>query len=119
MQRPSTRHTLCLLAGAWLTSLCAAGQLDAAKLTIKVIEKNTARTLPCRIHLKNPAGKPVQAGKLPFWRDHFVCPGSVVLELETGDHAYEVERGPEYRRAAGVFTIKNDDQTATIELERL
>ena len=34
--------------------------------------------------------------KLPFWRDHFVCPGDRTLELPPGNYTYEIERGPEY-----------------------
>lgn len=60
-------------------------------------------SLACRIHLKDAAGKPVNPLNLPFWRDHFVCPGDASLELEPGQYSYEIERGPEYRRVEGKF----------------
>lgn len=56
---------------------------------------------PCRIHLKGPDGKPVQPPGFPFWKDHFVVPGAVDLDLPPGRYAYEVERGPEWTSAAG------------------
>ena len=59
--------------------------------------------LPCRVHLKDSAGKPVRPLNLPFWRDHFVCPGEAALELDAGNFSYEIERGPEYRRVEGKF----------------
>ena len=77
--------------------------LVAIGIEITVVDKATGKPVPCRIHLKDPAGKPVKADPLPFWRDHFVCPGSVKLDLAAGKYAYEVERGPEWSQAKGVF----------------
>jgi hypothetical protein len=57
------------------------------------------------VHLTDATGKPVRAGKLPFFRDHFVCPGAARLELAPGQYAYVVERGPEWESAAGSFTV--------------
>src|SRR5262245_61604421 len=37
--------------------------------------------LPARVHLHDAAGKPVRPEGLPFWRDHFVCPGQADLPL--------------------------------------
>jgi hypothetical protein len=60
---------------------------------------------PCRVHLKGPDGKAVKPPNLPFWRDHFVVPGRVELDLPPGRYAYEVERGPEWTSAAGTFDV--------------
>jgi hypothetical protein len=42
---------------------------------------------------------------LPFWHDHFVCPGAVSLDLAAGEYTYECERGPEYTLRKGSFTV--------------
>ena len=76
-------------------------------MTIAVVDQTTGKTIPCRIHLANVEGKPQQAGQLPFWCDHFVCPGSVRMDLPPGNYTYEVERGPEYAGRAGQFTVKD------------
>ncbi len=77
--------------------------LLALGIEVTIVDKATGKPVPCRIHLKDPAGKPVKADPLPFWRDHFVCPGTVKLELAPGKYAYEVERGPEWSQAKGEF----------------
>jgi hypothetical protein len=76
--------------------------------------------VPCRVHLKEAGGKVVKAAGLPFWHDHFVCPGQASLELTAGDYAYELERGPEYTAVAGKFTVASGVALAlTNELRRL
>src|SRR5262245_13744562 len=83
----------------------AALRLGRPRQEIKLIvtEENSAKPLPCRIHLSDKDGKPVKADKLPFWRDHFVCPGEVRLELAPGNYSYGIERGPEYQSLKGSF----------------
>jgi hypothetical protein len=61
---------------------------------------------PCRIYLTGPDGKPVKPPGLPFWKDHFTCPGTVRLDLPPGEYAYEIERGPEFGRDSGTFTLE-------------
>jgi hypothetical protein len=88
------------------------------KIEISVLDQN--KPVACRIHLQDAAGKAQRAGFLPFWRDHFVCPGSVELELTPGRYAYEIERGPEYSSAAGSFVVKeNERETVAVKLRRL
>jgi hypothetical protein len=90
------------------------------RLEITVREADAPAPVPCRIHLKDSAGQPVQAGALPFWKDHFVCPGTVQLDLPAGVYAYEIERGPEYARAAGRVEVKEKATTAeSVKLARL
>jgi hypothetical protein len=88
------------------------------KLTIE--EKNSHQPIPCRVHLKDKSGKAQRADQLPFWHDHFVCPGTAQLNLPPGVYSYEVERGPEYTMGTGMFTV-SDKTTFDIhvELERL
>lgn len=75
--------------------------LTACGATVQVIslDADTGKPLPCRVHVKDAAGKPVQPKGLPFWHDHFVCAGSAELDLAPGTYAYEIDRGPEYALA--------------------
>ena len=76
--------------------------------------------MPCRIHLKDAVGKPRRAPGLPFWRDHFVSPGKVQLDLPEGDYTFEIERGPEFRRVAGELSVRGGKKhELTFSLERL
>jgi hypothetical protein len=112
------------LAVGLLSTLLVVGlglaQDSKARVEITVQDKKTDKPTPCRLHLLDRAGKPQRAGALPFWRDHFVCPGTVQLELAPGDYTYEVERGPEYTASRGTFTVKGTAPVQiTVKLERL
>jgi len=61
---------------------------------ITITDKATGKPVACRLHVKDAAGKPQRAAQLPFWRDHFVCPATVSLDLAAGEYTYECERGP-------------------------
>ncbi|MBI3468146.1 MAG: CehA/McbA family metallohydrolase [Planctomycetes bacterium] len=96
------------------------GADKSGKVTIRVVEKSSGEVVPSRIHLTDEAGKPQRAAGLPFWHDHFVCPGSVTLELPPGKYTYEVERGPEYPTSAGELTVRaGAEQQVTVPLVRL
>ena len=91
--------------GCWIGSgLVVAVAASAGTVEIRVTDQQGA-LVPCRIHLINASGEPQRAGELPFWRDHFVCPGSVKLQLAAGTYTYEIERGPEFEQAAGTFSV--------------
>ena len=62
------------------------GQDGLSKVELSILEKKTGNPVPCRIHLKDKAGKPQRAGALEFWHDHFVCPGTARLEILPGDY---------------------------------
>lgn len=107
----------------WTTSLVVltlfAGDAYAAKLSLRINDANGA-AIPCRIHLLDPAGKPLEAPGLPFWRDHFVCPGQVDLSAPAGIYSYVIERGPEYEQVAGNVEVKDGhDETVTVTLKRI
>src|SRR5213593_976 len=90
------------------------------RTSLQVTDAATRQPVPCRIHLKDSAGKPVKPEKLPFFRDHFVFPGKAELELEPGRYTYEIERGPEYRLARGEFVCSNGAPTVVREtLQRI
>jgi hypothetical protein len=82
--------TFCLI--VLVTASFAMGQDGLRKIEFSVVEEKTSKPVPCRIHLKDKAGKPQRAGALPFWYDHFVCPGTAQLKLPPGDYTYEVSR---------------------------
>ena len=91
-----------------------------ARATLEVFDAATRKPVPCRIHLKDGAGKPVKPEKLPFFRDHFVFPGKAELNLAPGRYTYEIERGPEHRLVRGEFVCSNGVVTAVREsLERI
>jgi hypothetical protein len=73
------------------------------RITLTVIDQASGKILAARFHVKDAQGKPVQTEGRPFWRDHFVSPGPVTLTLDPGTYPYEVERGPEWSRAAGTI----------------
>jgi hypothetical protein len=98
----------------------ALAQTAATRMDITVLDHATGKPVPCRIHLKDSAAKPIRAGHLPFFRDHFVCPGTVQLELPPGRYSYEIERGPEYLMRIGSFSVVDaTSQSLSVELERL
>ena len=106
-----------------LVTLCIAAMSVAQNshptVQITVVD-DKSRLLPCRIHVNDSAGKPRRAGDMPFWRDHFVCPGTVTLELPPGKYTYEVERGPEYEQRSGSFITKKGENTkVSIRLKRI
>ena len=76
-------------------------------LRLRIVERRAGQVapVPARVHLADAAGKPVLAPGLPAWRDHFNCEGDVRLDLPPGRYNYTVERGPEYRRTSGSFTL--------------
>src|SRR5262249_48055229 len=92
----------------------------AGAVEITVVDKATGKPVPCGLHVKDAAGKPQRAPRLPFWHDHFVCPGTVSLDLAEGEYTYECERGPEYTLRKGSFTVAGKKPAELrIELERL
>jgi len=104
--------------------VCQAGlprePAQLGRIEITVLDQATSKAVPCRIHLKDAAGKPRRAPQLPFWHDHFVCPGTVSLKLDPGQYTFEIERGPEYRPDVGSFTVREKgSDKLTVRLERL
>jgi hypothetical protein len=86
---------------------------SAAQLSIAVTDAD-GKTLPSRIHLAGFDGKPIRAGNLPFFQDHFVCDGQATVDLPPGPVTYEIERGPEYTPVRGRIEV-GDGQANRIE----
>lgn len=107
-----------LLAGFCLAGLLAS-DLTAGEVRLTVMDASTRQPMPARIHLRDHAGKPQRAGTLPFWHDHFVCDGSVMLSLPAGGYSFDVERGPEFSGARGSFQlVENESTNITVTLKR-
>src|SRR6266480_444885 len=77
---------------------------DQGRLEVRAIDKATGQPVAARMHLKDAKGKPVKPPKVPFWKDHFVFDGTIVLDLPLGTYAFELECGPEYKLSTGYFT---------------
>lgn len=97
----------------------AAADDSSGRVAFAVTDKATGQPVPCRLHIKDAAGKPQRGGKLPFWNDHFVCPGSAELTLTPGQYTYECERGPEYSMSSGTFKLAaGRTESIAVTLER-
>ena len=104
----------------WLNAGLAGAEGQLGTLEISVIDKKSGEPVPARIHLRDANGVPQKANGLPFWKDHFVCAGAVTLELPAGNYRYEIERGPEHSRAAGMASVAQGSRaTTTLEMTRL
>ena len=106
-----------LFLSLFLLPIAVVAVAKPVEVEIAILDRATNQPIPCRVHLKDTAGKPVKAPGLPFWFDHFVCRGSVQLLLEPGKYTIEVERGPEYRRITDAIELK-DKRRVTYELQR-
>jgi hypothetical protein len=90
------------------------------QLQINVIDRDSGKSLDCRMHLKNAAGKPVKPeGVALYWNDHFVVPGKLSLKLPLGKYTFDMERGPEYLTRHGEFQIDDfADDAKQVDLKR-
>jgi hypothetical protein len=89
------------------------------QLELRVIDQETREPIAVRMHLWNAKGRPVLPRGTLAWKDHFVFPGSVVLDLPTGDYRFEIERGPEYALRSGHFRIQRGDQDSKqVDMQR-
>lgn len=106
-----------------LVAVCSALALSVSAQTSHVefaITNAAQKPFPCRIHLAGPDGEPVHAAGLPFFQDHFSCPGTVPLDLPPGEYRYEIERGTEFKQVAGTFVVSaNVPLQIAASLERI
>jgi hypothetical protein len=101
------------------TSLSAAAADPTSQLEI-VVDDSAGNPMPCRVHLKDRNGEAQKADGQPFWHDHFVISGRVTVLLAPGTYDFTIERGPEYRRAAGKLELAaGEAQRLAVILERI
>jgi hypothetical protein len=91
----------------------------AGELTLTIVDSESRKPIPCRMHVRNDKDKPQRAGKMIFFNDHFVFPGTVKLKLPRGTYHYEIEHGPEYVARNGYFVIEDQAKDVKeIDLKR-
>lgn len=100
------RQPLALIA-VFFVALPAAPLFATGELTLTIVDAETRKPMPCRLHLRNEKGRAQRAANMPFWSDHFVVPGTVKLKLPRGTYQFEIERGPEYVVRSGNFVMEN------------
>ncbi len=89
-------------------------------MSLVIRDQHAVEPVPGRVHLRDGAGKPQRVPGLPFWFDHFVCPGKVDLDLPEGSYTFVVERGPEYSSSKGNFVVTEGKGTnLTVLLSRI
>jgi hypothetical protein len=88
-------------------------------LELTVTDGPDGPPVACRIHIANQAGAARRATGMPFWHDHFVCPGQVAFTYPKGQYTLLLERGPEYADHSGYFVMQSfSKDTKTIHLKR-
>lgn len=92
--------------------VCA--EKDTSHLQFHVTDES-GKHVPCRIHLHDAKGMPQKPANLPFWTDHFVCPGKASIELEPGEYTWGIERGPEFHRLSGTAVVEQGETTTVVE----
>lgn len=119
--RVMTRIACWALFISWFCVSCVVVAEDKpARLSIEVVDQVGGKPIPCRVHVKDAAGKAQRADKLPFWNDHFVCPGTVSLDLPAGKYTVEVERGPEFEaHSESVTLMASAEKKLSVVLKRL
>jgi hypothetical protein len=112
--------TLLLIPSVWNGWGTARAQTrPSEQLEIRVLDEQTGKPIPVRMHLKDARGRAVRPNGVIAWHDHFIIPGIVVLELRPGSYTFEMERGPEYKIRTGSFTIRRGDADSTqLRMER-
>ena len=92
---------------------------SGGQLRLTVTDEKTGELLPCRLHLKNPAGRPRPIKGSAYFHDHVAFAGDITLKLPKGQYTFEIEHGPEYTTQSGYFVIEDHaDDTKTVTLKR-
>jgi hypothetical protein len=114
------RTSACILS-TWLgLTVVSLAQDKPGKVEITVRDKADGPPVACRVHLKDGAGKPFRHPRLPFWFDHFVCPGTDNFGLYPGTFTIEIERGPEYETHTDRFEMApGGEKKFNVVLKRL
>lgn len=92
------------------------------RIEFELLDDKSGNVTPCRIHLIGSDDKPVKPIDLahPYWRDHFVCPGTASVKVPAGEYRYEIDRGPEYRLLRNKCVVAEDQIVQIREtLERI
>ena len=105
-----------LIVGYFAATAFAAGK---GELEIRAVDSDTGKPVAVRVHLKDARGKSIRPPKVPYWHDHFVLAGSMILELPIGTYTFEMERGLEYKTRSGHFILeRNASDNTVVEMNR-
>ena len=90
-------------------------------LSITVLDKAGGQPVAFRVHLKDGNGRPHRTSNLPFWFDHYVCPGAVRFGVYPGRWTFEIERGPEFEAYSETFAVDGSgaEKKVSVVLKRL
>jgi hypothetical protein len=110
-----------LARAVWVAFIgCGPVVVQAAQSSVKLTVLEAGSAVPCRVHLRDAAGKPVHPPGRPFWKDHFVCDGQAEVQLSAGDYTFELDRGPEYFvTMGGLNVVEGEPLSLTNQLRRL
>lgn len=101
-----SRRRVCLILVAGMYFVSVSLVLRGEPVHIQVSDRAGGPPTPCRIHLYDSEGEPVEVSGYPRWNDHFTCDGEATLDLPPGDYRAEIERGPEFARKFLQLTVK-------------
>ncbi|MCX6887746.1 MAG: CehA/McbA family metallohydrolase [Verrucomicrobia bacterium] len=88
------------LLGPLVSLLILVNQAESVQVKIQTSE-------PSRVHFADAQGQPVLPANMPSWKDHFVMPGEVTLEVSPGRFRYAISRGPEFEIVRNELEITN------------
>ena len=109
----------CVFAALLALAVCVERLPAGGQLALTVVDSETGKPVPCRIHLTGPRKNVRKIPKSPFWHDHNAISGNVLLKLPNGNYEFLIERGLEYLWRKGHFTIENHaDDSKRVELRR-
>lgn len=123
MSSATRKHSLipfgCVFTALMALAVCVERLPAKGQLALTVVDSETGKPVPCRIHLTGPRKNVRKIPKSPFWHDHNAISGNVLLKLPNGNYEFLIERGLEYLWRKGHFTIENHaDDSKRVELRR-
>ena len=84
-----------------------------------IITDENDKPLPCRIHLRDGANKPVKPDSTLSWNDHFVIDGDARVDVPAGEYMWTIERGPEYSPISGKVNVAAGETLVKQTLKRI
>ncbi len=114
-------HTMYKILLVLSLSISSCVMAQTGVLNLSVVDKQTNKLIPFRIHLKDTKGKGKvrKLPKIPFWVDHnTVDTGKIEMKLPIGAYEFEIESGLEYTTSKGRLDMPkfgNDAQTIVLQ----
>lgn len=112
MWHPSSVRTIYVVRCIALVLACSGAQalqaVPRGDLTLQVTDLDSGKPIPIRMHLHDQRNRSIKPPKLVGNKHYFVFDREITLSLKPGQYSFQMERGPEYRRRRGSFTIDRD-----------